>query len=221
MRHVPALPQITDATSLVLRTVMPYVTKLRRIVHGPRQAVTILCALVALLVLGTGVAWAHDATVKHSEPGDGDTIKQSPTQIVAKFSEEISPTQSSMQVVLAGAPVPGTGPSKLDLSDVDHATLVLPLAKPLTEGTYQVRWHVTLLDGDATDGQFSFTVGQGVSAPKSAQAPVAALVVQDVPATSASNPSPLTQGPLVPVAAGIAAIVAVAAASVTRRGRAQ
>jgi len=215
MRHTPVLPQITPATSRVLRAVMSNVTKLRRIVRGPRQVVTIVCAFVALLALGTGVAWAHDATVKHSEPGDGATIKQSPTQILAKFSEEISPTQSSMQVVMASTPVPDIGPSKLDLSDVDHATLVLPLAKPLTDGTYQVRWHVTLLDGDATDGQFSFTVGQGAPAPKSAQVPAG------VPATSAGNPSPLTQGPLVPVAAGIAAIVAVAAASVTRRGRAQ
>lgn len=123
-------------------------------------------ALFAMLTV-TSTAWAHDIKLVRSEPAAGSVIDQSPPQILTQFEEEVQPKVSSLQIVNEdGKAIDDGNVSKLDLNDVDHATLILPLIQPLPNGNYYVRWRVTLLDGDVAVGQFGFTVGKNTPLPR-------------------------------------------------------
>jgi copper resistance protein C len=122
------------------------------------RPVSALLLLALLLAFSAGVASAHETTVVQSEPADGATVAASPSQVTAKFSEELD-TQGSTMVVLDGSGRQvSDGPGKVDLDDPDHATMIATLPSPLVDGKYTVNWHAVLTDGDASDGSFTFTV---------------------------------------------------------------
>jgi len=132
-----------------------------------------LVALICLLLtqLGSaGVAQAHSVELVKSDPADGAVLQKLPPLITAKFSEEIESGVSTMKLNDASGRQVDSGGNKLDLDDLDHVTLLLPLPTTLPAGVYTVIWHVVLVDGDTTDGQFSFRFGTG--APVDRPAPI-------------------------------------------------
>ena len=123
----------------------------------------VLLALLFTTVLNIGIAQAHGVEVLRSVPADKAVIEMMPDQIVAQFSEELDPTHSTLEVFDAQGNSLGQRSSRIDLNDVKHATLTMVPPPSLPKGAYTVRWHVTLLDGDASEGQFGFVLGSNSS----------------------------------------------------------
>jgi methionine-rich copper-binding protein CopC len=115
-----------------------------------------LAALMALLFVG--VASAHEVEVTNSEPADGAGLGQSPAQVKAWFNEELQTGVSTMVVLDASGEQVDNRDGGVDLNDPDHASMVVSLPL-LPDGAYTVSWYGVLLDGDPSEGQFTFFVG--------------------------------------------------------------
>ena len=118
-----------------------------------RAAVT----AVAVLLLGTGVAWGH-AFLDHAEPRVGSTVKSPPSQVRAWFTQNLEPAFSTLEVVNERGERVDKGPAKADTAD--PSLLQVPL-KPLGPGTYRVKWRVLSVDTHVTEGDFTFRVEGG------------------------------------------------------------
>lgn len=116
-------------------------------------------ALLASLWLAVGAA-AH-ALLLRSEPAAGAALAQSPERVIAWFSQELDTGFSALQVVDGEGRQADSGDGGVDLNDPDHASLVVTLPADLPAGRYTARWTaVSADDGDTTDGEFFFTVGE-------------------------------------------------------------
>jgi copper resistance protein C len=115
---------------------------------------TLTFATSALLgvMLGTG-AQAH-AFLDHAEPRVGSTVPTAPRQLSLFFTQKLEPAFSSVEVS------DGNG-TRVDLGKPSVSASVMRVGlKPLSPGTYRVRWHVLSVDTHTTEGSFSFQVGQ-------------------------------------------------------------
>lgn len=119
-------------------------------------------AAVGLAVLT--VAWlmttasAHALLLK-SDPEHKAVLEQAPEQVGAWFGEELETQLSQMQVFNAQEKQIDSGDGRVDLTDPDHASMLVSLPESLSNGTYTVRWRaVSADDGDATEGEFFFDV---------------------------------------------------------------
>jgi len=112
--------------------------------------------LVLLLVVLTGVARleAH-AFLKDAEPGVGSTVHTSPNEIRIRFTENIEPAFSRIQVFNASGKEVDRRDVYLDRSD--HSLLHVSLT-PLEAGTYKVVWRVVSVDTHVTNGDFTFRI---------------------------------------------------------------
>jgi copper resistance protein C len=111
-------------------------------------------AALTTLLLGTGVAWSH-AFLERAEPRVGSTVKSAPSQVRAWFTQDLEPAFSTMEVVNQSGNRVDRGPAQVDAAS--RALLLVPL-KPLTPGTYRVKWRVLSVDTHATEGDFTFRV---------------------------------------------------------------
>ncbi len=131
-------------------------------------------ALLASLWLAAGAA-AH-ALLLRSEPAAGAALAQSPERVIAWFSQELDTGFSALQVVDGEGYQVDAGDGGVDLNDPDHASLVVTLPADLPAGRYTAHWTaVSADDGDTTEGEFFFTVGetgsvQAIAASESAAA---------------------------------------------------
>jgi copper resistance protein C len=107
-----------------------------------------------ILLAGSARLEAH-AFLKHADPGVGSTVQTSPREVQIRFTENIEPAVSSIQVFDAS----GKEVDKRDLhpDHSDHALLHLSLP-PLAAGTYKVAWRVVSVDTHVTSGNFTFQV---------------------------------------------------------------
>lgn len=112
--------------------------------------------IIFILIL---VAWsarleAH-AFLKDAAPGVGSTIQTSPDEVRIRFTENIEPAVSGIQVFDAS----GKEVDKRDLhlDRADHALLHVSLPL-LGAGTYKVVWRVVSVDTHVTRGSFTFRV---------------------------------------------------------------
>ena len=107
-----------------------------------------------ILMVGSARLEAH-AFLKHADPGVGSTVRTSPSQVRIRFTENIEPAFSSIQVFDAS----GREVDKRDLhlDSSDHALLQVSLP-PLGAGTYKVAWRVVSVDTHVTSGSFTFRV---------------------------------------------------------------
>ena len=117
------------------------------------------CTIVSLflIVLTGAVRVEAHAFLKNAEPGVGSTIQTSPNEVRIRFTENIEPTFSSIQVF-------ETSGKEVDKRDVhldrwDHALLHVSLPR-LQAGTYKVMWRVVSVDTHMTNGNFTFRVGR-------------------------------------------------------------
>jgi len=116
--------------------------------------IRIVIFLLILVAASTRLK-AH-AFLKDADPGVGSTIKRSPSEVRIRFTENIEPAVSSIQVFDAS----GKEVDKRDLhlDGSDHALLHVSLPL-LGAGKYKVVWRVVSVDTHVTGGSFTFRVG--------------------------------------------------------------
>jgi LPXTG-motif cell wall-anchored protein len=114
--------------------------------------------LVVGLLMVPGVSYAHLVEMLSSLPENGAIVAEAPEVITAVFNEEMQTDTSTFAVFNAEGQQVDNGDGGADLNDPEHASMLVSVP-PLSLGVYTVRWHVVLLDGDATAGAFNFFVG--------------------------------------------------------------
>lgn len=120
--------------------------------------------MVLALVVGATMSWpvpiarAHEVEPISASPAEGEVLAESPEQVRLTFAEEISETGNALQVFNEKNMQVDLGDGGVDLTDPQHAALVAGLPA-LSEGVYLVKWKITLTDGDSSEGQYYFGIG--------------------------------------------------------------
>ena len=102
-------------------------------------------------------ALAHPKLVK-SDPAADAVVTAAPKELRLKFNEELVPKFSSADVTDQKGQKVDVGTAAADPGDKKQ--LVVPVAKPLTAGTYKVEWHAVAADTHRVKGSYTFTVKQ-------------------------------------------------------------
>ena len=111
-------------------------------------------SLLLIILTGTAGVEAH-AFLKDAEPAVGSTVQTSPNEVRIRFTENIEPAFSSIQVFDPS----GKQVDKHDvhLNPSDPALLHVSLPR-LGAGIYKVVWRVVSVDTHITNGNFTFQV---------------------------------------------------------------
>ena len=109
---------------------------------------------ILILLSGRAGLEAH-AFLQRAEPAVGSTVQTSPKEVRIRFTENIEPAVSSIQVFDGSGKEVDKRDLHLDRSD--HALLHVSLP-PLEAGSYKVVWHVVSVDTHVTNGNFNFRV---------------------------------------------------------------
>ena len=114
--------------------------------------------LILLLIALTGAARveAH-AFLMYAEPAVGSTVQTSPNEVRIRFTENIEPAFSSIQVFDRSGKEVDKHDVHLDRSD--RALLHVSLPR-LGAGIYKVVWRVVSVDTHVTNGNFTFRVSR-------------------------------------------------------------
>ena len=112
---------------------------------------------VFVLVLLVAARLEAHAFLKNAKPGVGSTVQTAPSEVLIRFTENIEPAVSSVQVFDASGKEVDKRDLHLDRSD--HALLHVSLPQ-LSAGTYKVVWRVVSVDTHVTNGNFTFHVGR-------------------------------------------------------------
>jgi len=107
-----------------------------------------------VLIVGSARLEAH-AFLKQADPGVGSTVRTSPGEVRIRFTENIEPAVSSIQVFDASGKEVDKRDLHLDPSD--HALLHVSLPS-LGAGIYKVVWRVVSVDTHVTNGNFTFRI---------------------------------------------------------------
>ena len=110
--------------------------------------------IFVILVAASARLEAH-AFLKDANPRVGSTIQTSPSEVRIRFTENIEPTVSSIQVFDASGKEVDKRDLHLDRSDHALLHVSLPL---LGAGIYKVVWRVVSVDTHVTNGNFTFRV---------------------------------------------------------------
>lgn len=108
-----------------------------------------------LIVMADSTRLEGHAFLERAEPAVGSTMQPSPREVRIRFSENIEPAVSSIQVFDASGKQVDKKDVHLDRSD--HALLDVSLPE-LGEGVYKVVWRVVSVDTHVTNGNFTFRV---------------------------------------------------------------
>src|SRR4051794_35608474 len=106
-----------------------------------RPVMAVVMLAVAALAITPGGALAH-AKVAFSTPTEGATVPPGLTRIDIRFSEDVSPEQSSAQLFKGSTQVSGVT-STVDRADRTKMAVSTPA---LDAGQYQVRWQAVTED---------------------------------------------------------------------------
>lgn len=118
--------------------------------------------LLKLLLLATFAcsfavagAFAH-AFLDRAVPGVGTTVALSPDQLKLTFTQKIVPAFSGVQIERMGGKRIASDKAMIDRTKAN--VLHVHLLRPLSPGTYVVRWRVVSVDTHRTSGSYRFTV---------------------------------------------------------------
>src|ERR1700758_4148162 len=114
----------------------------------------IVIGVFLILLVKSARLEAH-AFLQRAEPSVGSTVQTSPNEVRIRFTENIEPAFSSIQVLDASGKEVDKRDVHLDRSD--HAVLHVSLPW-LGAGTYKVVWRVVSVDTHVTNGNFTFRV---------------------------------------------------------------
>ena len=125
----------------------------RRLSH----AAILLAGGIVGAMIGPGKAFAHAFPVREV-PRPGAVLAAAPPRVVITFTEDVNARFSGIAVQTSGG-------ARVDNSDPvrdrrDHKVLSIGLRRPITPGTYVVRWHALAMDGHRTQGHYDFTVSR-------------------------------------------------------------
>ncbi len=115
-----------------------------------------IVSLFLIVLTGAARVEAH-AFLKDAEPDVGSTIQASPSEVRIRFTENIEPAFSSIQVFDASGKEVDKRDVHLDRSDRALLHVSLP---PLIAGIYKVVWRVVSVDTHVTNGSFTFRVSR-------------------------------------------------------------
>jgi|SRR5882762_3101034 copper resistance protein C len=115
-----------------------------------------IVSLLLIVLIGAARVEAH-AFLKDAEPKVGSTIEISPGEIRIRFTENIEPTFSSIQVFDASGKEVDKHDVHLDRSDRALLHVSLP---QLEAGVYKVVWRVVSIDTHVTNGSFTFRISR-------------------------------------------------------------
>ena len=171
------------------------------------NTILITMLMVVFVLMGAVTAvFAHEVELLKSTPASGEFLDESPPEVRAWFSEEMVSGESWLSVVNNEGVQVDNGDGGVDLNDPDHASMIVTLP-PLPDGSYAVQWHATLLDGDATEGAFSFAVGTGQP-----------VIATAAPAAAAEGSSSgLSGGMIAALVAGLVVLVLIGGIVLRRR----
>src|SRR5215472_17037886 len=110
--------------------------------------------LLLIFVASLASLEAH-AFLERADPAVGSSVQTSPCEVRIRFTENIEPVVSSIQVFDASGKEVDKRDLHLDPSD--HALLHISLPQ-LGMGTYKVTWRVVSVDTHVTNGNFTFRV---------------------------------------------------------------
>lgn len=110
-------------------------------------------ALAALLAAPASVG-AH-AFLDHSDPAVGSTVPSPPSVMHLWFTQQLEPAFSRATVTDKSGATVNDGAATIDPANKSELDVRL---RPLTPGTYKVKWHVLSVDTHTTEGDFTFNV---------------------------------------------------------------
>jgi copper resistance protein C len=111
--------------------------------------------VIFLIFVAASARLEAHAFLKDANPEVGSTVQTSPSEVRIRFTENIEPAVSSIQVFDASGKEVDKRDLHLDRSD--HALLHISLPQ-LGVGTYKVMWRVVSVDTHVTNGNFTFRV---------------------------------------------------------------
>ena len=115
------------------------------------------CIVIFLILVVASARLEAHAFLKDANPGVGSTIQTSPSEVRIRFTENIEPAVSSIQVFDASGKEVDKRDVHLDRSDRTLLHVSLPW---LRAGTYKVVWRVVSVDTHVTNGSFTFGVSR-------------------------------------------------------------
>jgi methionine-rich copper-binding protein CopC len=107
------------------------------------------------IALGGAARLEAHAFLEHAEPSVGSTMQTSPSEVRIRFTENIEPAFSKIQIFNVSGNEVDKRDVHLDRSDPAVLQVSLP---SLGSGTYKVVWRVVSVDTHVTEGSFSFRV---------------------------------------------------------------
>jgi methionine-rich copper-binding protein CopC len=113
------------------------------------------CIVIFVIFVAASARLEAHAFLKDANPAVGSTIQTSPSEVRIRFTENIEPAVSSIQVFDGSGKEVDKRDLYLDRSD--HALLHLSLPQ-LGAGIYKVVWRVVSVDTHVTTGNFTFRV---------------------------------------------------------------
>jgi copper resistance protein C len=203
--------------------------RLSGMTYRTARLVVLTALTAAILMLFPASVAAHAELVK-ATPADGATVEGTPAEISATFNEPLETDGSTFSLRNAAGERLAVG--KIDPDD--RTRLIIDPVPELAPGVYEVRWRAKSADGHAENDTWTFTV----VAPTPTPAPTAASTASaeptpnatpepsptPVPSPSASpaptDPAGSTDGDVIlPIIAGLAIVLLLAAVLLSRRGR--
>ena len=163
-----------------------------------RRAVAVVAVALAI-VAGLPIAASAHANLLSSDPANGATMPDAPTEIRMTFSERPDAGLSAVELLDSGGATIPTGTPAPE----GAATLVVGITNPLPDGVYTVSWRVVSVDdGHVTAGAFAFGVGTS-----------AGTVTPVEGGSATSGPTPLGVVSKALLYAGLMLLVAIAVVS--------
>ena len=101
------------------------------------------------------VAIRAHAFLDHADPAVGSTVPGPPKVIHLWFTQELEPAFSWVTVTDHSGGSENDGPAAIDPKNKSEFDVKL---KPLSAGTYTVKWHALSVDTHTTEGDFTFQV---------------------------------------------------------------
>ncbi|WP_323376037.1 copper resistance protein CopC [Streptomyces sp. RB17] len=121
------------------------------------RRLTLLCAGLLLLLLGTAAPASAHAALRTTDPADGTLLRTAPRHVTLTFTESVGLLTDSFRVYDPTNHPLRTGPAEHAPGRSDTARVSLP-AK-LADGTYTVAWRVVSADSHPVSGALTFSVG--------------------------------------------------------------
>lgn len=121
-----------------------------------RRRVLAIAALVAAAVLGVAAPASAHALLEGADPVAGSEIRTAPAAVSLSFSESVTVSADSVQVL-------DTAGRRVDRGDTHRGTsgsqVVVDLRAGLAKGTYVVSWRAISADSHPVAGAFTFGLG--------------------------------------------------------------